>query len=133
MNREEWIKRVSGTSYRPSNGTEGMDFICQWCDHCIHEKFNHTQNDNDKKCDILNRSMLHDKIEDGYPTEWVYDENGIPKCTAHVKWDWGKDDDGNWNDPPTPEPIDPNQLCMPFEIDHINDNVTQVKTELETL
>lgn len=49
-----------------------------------------------------------------YPDEWVYDENDRPTCTAFVKWDWGRDDDGNWIEPVIPPPDDPNQLVMPF-------------------
>lgn len=105
--------------YRPSNGTEGMCFIEKWCDNCIHEKYNHTMNDNDKKCDILSRSMIYDLKDKEYPNEWVQDENGA-RCTAWTKWDWGNDGDPDDRDnPKTPIPDDPNQLVMPFIFDEI--------------
>jgi len=54
-----------------------------------------------------------------YPEEWIYNEHGKPTCTKYVKWDWGKDDDGNWIEPPPPPIDDPNQLCLPFILDEI--------------
>lgn len=40
---------MSIRKYRPSNGTEGMIFCSNFCDHYIHEKFTHTQNQDDKQ------------------------------------------------------------------------------------
>lgn len=110
---------MSDKKYQPSNGTEGMWFCEKFCDQCVHEKYVHTLNENDNKCDIFSRSMVYDVQDPEYPTEWVYDENDKPTCTSWVKWDWDKDDDGNWNDPPQPEPIDPNQLMLFSEWDEI--------------
>lgn len=98
--------------YRPSNGTEGMHFIATYCENCIHEKWSHTQKKGDLQCEILSATMLYDLKDPEYPKEWI-EEEGIPRCTAWVKWDWGNDEDG-WNEPPTPEPEDPTQLCFPF-------------------
>lgn len=109
-----------GTSYQPSNGTEGMIFMENHCFQCIHEKFSHTQCHEDKKCDIMSRTMLHDPGDDEYPEEWIY-LDGKPTCTKYQHWDWGGDDpfDDGLNEPP-PEPIDdPNQLMFPFMIDEI--------------
>jgi hypothetical protein len=105
--------------YQPSNGTEGMRFCGKFCDQCIHEKYSHTLNDNDKKCDILTRSMVYGVNDLEYPKDWIYDVDNNPTCTAWVKWDWNQDDDGNWNDPPEPEPVDPNQLMLFSEWDEI--------------
>jgi hypothetical protein len=102
---------LSGKKYLPSNGTEGMSFTCTYCDNCIHEKFTHTQRHGDKQCDILNKTLL----TDDYVDEWVYNGQGVPICTAWVKWDWGNgDDEGGLNEPPEPLPYDPNQLVLPF-------------------
>lgn len=110
--------KCTNQAYRPSSGTEGMWFTKNFCEQCVHEKFMHTQCHSDKKCDILSRSLLHDIKEQEYPTEWIY-QNDEPTCTAFVKFDWGNDDDG-WNDPDWPdspfEPIDPNQLLLPFDV-----------------
>jgi len=81
----------------------------------------HTNNEDDKKCELFSNSLLYDKIEDGYPKEWVYDENDYPTCTSFVKWDWGNDNDG-WNEPPEIIPDDPNQLCLPFEMMNIEES-----------
>jgi hypothetical protein len=111
----------AGEVFMPSNGTEGMAFTSEFCDNCIHEKWSHTQDHADKACDILSRSIIYwyDSGNPEYPKEWRFSAEGWPVCTAWVKWDWNRDDDGNWNDPPTPEPDDPMQLCMPFEIEGV--------------
>lgn len=112
--------RTMAKKYRPSNGTEGEMFMDKRCYQCIHEKWLHTQNDDDAKCEILNNTMLYDVHEDEYPEEWTYDENDKPTCTAWKKWDWGNGDDDDLNEPPPPPPPDdPNQLCMPFAMDEI--------------
>lgn len=62
--------------YRPSNGTEGMGFIENWCENCVHEA------DEDKPCQILGRTMAFQIDDPQYPKEWVETESG-PKCTAY--------------------------------------------------
>ena len=111
--------------YRPSNGTEGEGFIDHFCYNCIHGKYEHTGDLNDKPCDILSRSFMHDLKDKEYPEEWTYDESGNPTCTAWKKWDWGRDDDGNFINPDPPPPDDPNQLCMPFIFDELEINKIQ--------
>ena len=69
--------------YRPSNGSEGCWFAEKYCEHCIHEKFTHTQQHGDMQCDILNRALLFDIKDPEYPEEWTYDaettkENLLP-------------------------------------------------------
>lgn len=105
-----------GSSYSPSNGTEGMYFVSKYCENCIHEKFMHTQEHGDLCCDILSNSMCFSPGDKEYPKEWIYDENGKPCCTTYKHWDWGFDNgDGNGlNEPSPPEPNDPNQMVMPF-------------------
>jgi hypothetical protein len=99
-----------GELYIPSNGTEGDGFLSYYCDQCLHEKYSHTMQDGDLECGILIEALIGEQ-----PKEWQYDVNGEPACTAWEKWDWGNDDDG-WNEPPGPEPYDPNQLLLPFDI-----------------
>ena len=128
----KWTKR--GDSYRPSNGTEGCAFQEHFCDRCINEKFSHTQKHGDKQCDILNRSLLWDKNDEGYPKEWQYGDNDDPLCTAWVKWDWGRgDDDNGLNEPPVPEPVDPAQLVIPFELMEIERNSLQPAKTLQLI
>lgn len=100
----------AGEMFLPSNGTDGMIFTEHFCEQCIHEKFIHTQNDDDLKCDIFTSWMI-----EGHQKEWVFDYEGWPVCTKWKKWDWGNDRDG-WNEPPTPEPINPRQLILPFDL-----------------
>jgi len=116
---------MSCRKYRPSNGTEGMGFTEAFCDNCLNQ---HPDPDNKKQCMILCRTMCYDINEKEYPEEWIYGEDGEPTCTAFVKWDWGKDDDGNWIEPPPPPFDDPNQLCLPFIFDEIG--VLKIKEEV---
>ena len=114
--------------YCPSNGSEGEEFITHFCYNCIHGKYEHTGDLNDKPCDILSRSFAFDINHKDYPTEWTYDENGKPTCTAWIKWNWARDDDGNWIDPPETPPDNPNQLVMPFIFDELEINQLQKQT-----
>lgn len=107
----------TGKPYRPSNVTEGMYFIEEYCMNCLHCG---PDPNGKKQCDILCASMCFNINEPGYPKEWVYDENDNPCCTNWQKWDLGND--GNPDDPDNPKapiPEDPNQLCLPFIFDEI--------------
>lgn len=66
----------AGKPYRPSNGTEGDMFEGQFCNRC------HRDQDENDPCEI--RLLTHGLRTDeaGYPTEWIYDRNGRPTCTA---------------------------------------------------
>lgn len=99
----------AGKSFMPSTGSEGMVFEEAFCANCIHEKFMHTQSHADKQCEVFNRVWLN--APNPQP-EWQFNEDGWPVCTEWVKWDWDKDDDGNWNDPVLPDPISPDQLNL---------------------
>ena len=108
--------------YRPSNGTEGMSFIESFCDQCIHEKFVHTNNDDDLKCEILSNTMIYDLNDPEYPSEWTYDALDKPCCTKYVFYNWNNDNDDDdrfWTPPKKPDPIPDNQLCFPFALDEI--------------
>jgi len=56
--------------YRPSNGTEGMDFIDAFCGQCIHD-----DPENDVDCDILLKTLVFSINDPEYPEEWQYNEN----------------------------------------------------------
>lgn len=116
--------------FRPSNGTDEMVFIDTYCYQCIHEKWIHGQNDNDKKCDILSNMYLLEIDDKDYPMELTYNKEGFPTCTEFKKWDWGNDDDG-FNEPPEPDPDDPNQLMLfQPEIDVVKDYMeTEIKKQ----
>lgn len=111
-----------GQPYRPSNGTEGLWFVDEWCRNCIHGKYEHTGDISDKPCELLTASFMCDIKDPMYPKEWIYDKDDRPTCTAFVKWGWNRDDDGNWIDPPvSPPDIDnPNQLVLPFIFEELN-------------
>jgi hypothetical protein len=59
--------------YRPSNGTEGQDFIDAFCSHC--------KRDASRDCPIVAATFLYAADDPRYPKEWVQDEVGA-RCTA---------------------------------------------------
>ena len=115
--------------YQPSNGTEGMYFMDEFCMKCVHCDPNP---EGAKQCDILCRSMAYDVSDDEYPIEWTYDHNGNPTCTAHLKWDWSNDGDPDDPDNPNQPPIQvgPNQISM-FDALYSNQK-PYIKTDFNT-
>lgn len=103
--------QYAGEPFSPSNGTEGMIFYDAFCDKCLHS---HPDPDKKPQCEILCYSLIFEIEDPEYPKEWIYNDAGWPVCTSWTKWDWG--DEGNWNEPPGPEPYDPDQLLIPFSI-----------------
>ena len=70
--------------YRPSNGTEGLDFQTRFCDRCIWDHRAHEGN-LEHGCNILARTLALGVDDDGYPTEWIEDTPYTPgsaRCTA---------------------------------------------------
>ena len=69
--------------YRPSNGTEGTEFICTWCEKCKRDAAARDGRPEDG-CQILSDSFFKEVHE------WVYDpdtyfkdwKTGAPRCTA---------------------------------------------------
>lgn len=118
---------AAGQPFQPSNGTEGMVFMDAFCDRCIHEHPDPEQQQ--PKCNIIMLTMCYSPGEKEYPEEWVYNDEGWPVCAKWKFWNWGKDDDGNWNDPPPIYPDDPNQLCLPFIFEEMG---IQVRKLVET-
>lgn len=103
-------KCVCDNVYAPSNGTEGMSFVDEYCSNCIYDN---PDDNSPKKCEILTATMLYRPTEPEYPLEWEWN-NGHPRCTKFVKWDWGNDGDPDDPDNPKapPPPPDPNQLDL---------------------
>lgn len=67
--------------YRPSCGSEGLDFIDRWCGRCMRESRFRQTRDGADACRIVARTF-HLKVTDpDYPKEWIEDEAG-PRCTA---------------------------------------------------
>lgn len=104
-------------SFRPSNGTEGMDWMEDFCSQCIHD--NPYLDDPEKKymgkrsCELITNAMCFYPTDPEYPKEWVY-QAGKPVCTKFFKWDWGNDgdpDDPN-NPKRPPDPPNPAQLHL---------------------
>ena len=62
--------------YQPSNGTEGMVFMAEFCDRC------RRGGDRAKPCSILGRTMTYGIDDPKYPTEWRYVDELKPICTA---------------------------------------------------
>ncbi|MGA0608889.1 hypothetical protein [Caldimonas sp. KR1-144] len=71
----------AGKPYLPSNGTEGACFQEAWCCRCSRDavmsgRVSMEESDGEGLCEILGNSYI-----DEVP-EWIYGEDGYPKCTA---------------------------------------------------
>lgn len=95
------FKDIAGQKYRPSNGTEGMIFDDAWCSHCKRDAAWRIDEQSADPCPILSDSFAYEVDALEYPTEWQFDADGQPCCTA-------------FEDINTPEPPDPNQLALPL-------------------
>jgi hypothetical protein len=67
---------AAGEKYRPSNGTEGAIFKDKWCCRCTKDPGDGIGCD-----DIAIITMARNIDDPKYPSEWIYDQEGIPKCT----------------------------------------------------
>jgi len=78
--------------YRPSSGTEGMDFEAEFCDRCQKEKafweasYGLDSPDPAPICPIHARALMYLPDDPEFPAEWIEDENG-PRCTAFLPED----------------------------------------------
>lgn len=70
--------------WRPSNGSDGEVFRCQFCDRCEKDRYE------SHPCGIFTRTMIYDVDDPKYPKQWI--ENiGVPwnerdpRCTAFVE------------------------------------------------
>jgi hypothetical protein len=61
-----------GKPYRPSNGTESDIFMGTWCRGCRKNSW----------CRIIDRSMIFDEEDKGYPRALRIGDNGQPECTS---------------------------------------------------
>jgi len=68
--------------YQPSNGTEGMMFMGDFCERCERDKAYRDDPDNADGCELIMYSMACDVGDPEYPSEWTYDEDGHPVCKA---------------------------------------------------
>ena len=80
------MPKCAGELYRPSNGTEGMMFIERWCDNCIKDN-----QEEEIFCPVLGKSFM------GNVPEWIFDDEGIPKCTAYTETEPFKEDTSSGN------------------------------------
>jgi|HubBroStandDraft_1064217.scaffolds.fasta_scaffold195405_3 hypothetical protein len=70
------------TPYRPSNGTEGEIFRCQFCNHCQRDEAFQADPENADGCEILAATFRYAVTDPDYPKEWTHDAGGRPTCTA---------------------------------------------------
>jgi len=70
------MKRIK--LYQPSNGTEGMIFMEQFCDKCWHETPGETP---EGSCPIPLATMLYSINDAEYPNQWRY-VDGKPTCIS---------------------------------------------------
>lgn len=68
--------------YRPSNGSEGMDFMAHFCDRCTKDAaFRAGTGDS---CPIAAATLAFQIGDPEYPKEWVQTD-GVACCTAFVR------------------------------------------------
>ncbi|WP_337996189.1 hypothetical protein [Oleispirillum naphthae] len=81
------FKSRAGHPYRPTSGTEGDGFYYNWCADCRRDEAFRKDPDSGFGCCILSAALAFNIGAAEYPKEWVYDEEGQPKCTAHEPMD----------------------------------------------
>lgn len=74
----EVIRHRKPVPYRPSNGTEGDIFMSEWCFQCANDS-------EESPCRILGRVLGNSIGDPAYPSEWHYDADEIPVCSAFVE------------------------------------------------
>ena len=77
------MSAVTIRPYRPSSGTEGMDFEAAFCDRCKFAPNYDTMVD----CDILSRTFWNNVGDPDYPWQWVSEGLFFPQCAAFVPKD----------------------------------------------
>lgn len=73
--------------FQPSNATVGASFIDGWCARCKRDRVMNGSVDIDAAsdsdlCPILGATMAFSPPSQQYPSEWRYDDEGDPVCTA---------------------------------------------------
>ena len=72
--------------YRPPNGTSGEFFCAQFCYRCQLFQKSGVSEDG---CKIFFHTLIYDVDEDGYPEEWIQDDDGKnERCTAFEPIGW---------------------------------------------
>lgn len=67
--------------YRPSCGSEGADFIEEWCCRCERDRAFQENPDSGEGCPIVAATFRYEVDDPNYPKEWIEDDKG-PRCTA---------------------------------------------------
>ena len=67
--------------YRPSNGSEGMDFMSYFCERCVRDQAYQRSDGEQEGCPIAAAAFAYEVSDPEYPREWIADEQG-PRCTA---------------------------------------------------
>lgn len=55
--------------------------MAEFCEQCTQNKFDY-ETGKGETCNILMLTMIRDFSDEDYPTEWVFDSEGCPTCTA---------------------------------------------------
>ena len=79
MDGSDWQRT---RKYRPSNGSEGMDFMARFCDRCKREAKYRRTDDGADGCPIIAATMCYEIEDEKYPPEWVVDLHDATGMTA---------------------------------------------------
>ena len=76
------IIALANEPYRPSSGTEGLDFMLRYCTRCSKDYYGKGGDVMSPVCGIIGRAKSLEVDDDNYPSEWTHDDKGAPTCTA---------------------------------------------------
>ena len=82
LNRVRFASGVAGQQYAPHSGSELQTFTSEWCAHCSKDKAMREgaaleDCDDNELCSIIAYRLIERQ-----DPEWIYGEDGQPKCTA---------------------------------------------------
>ena len=83
------LREHAGEKWRPSNGSEGMEFIGSWCGTCQLDKVQNGEVPADKAgkddlCQIIGDTFIYDVEDHQYPKAWCINDDGQPCCTSYT-------------------------------------------------
>lgn len=64
-------------AFQPANSSEGATFEARWCECCAK-----SSDDPQADCLIRIQAQCFDACDPAYPSEWKYDADDKPVCTA---------------------------------------------------
>lgn len=103
-----------------SNGTEGLDWMDNWCDRCVHDRSSRLSVAPDpRNGGLVGCALVAVALVQRTPAEWIEQESG-PDRYHCVEFRNEDDEPGDPEPEPGPPPVDPGQLDL---VDLVMDDV----------